>query len=108
MTHSHHPHNVSNITFSPSSTSIPFLPIEEASDNLRYYLGIFGGLAAGNSVSDRDDREKEKGCREKERERGREGEREKERGRDRGREGRGEVDGERGKEAAISHAGECD
>ena len=40
------------LTHSPEY--IPALPIVSASDNLAFYLGIYGGLAAANSVSWRD------------------------------------------------------
>ena len=56
VSHAHHPShfNISYYNTSDSDTvvtSLPFLPITSASDSLTYYLGIYGGLAAANSVS---------------------------------------------------------
>lgn len=39
--------------FGDENTSIPELPLSSASDNLAFYLGIYGGLAVANSVSTR-------------------------------------------------------
>ena len=48
-------YNITNVTHSSSTPEhIPPLPIVSASDNLAFYLGIYGGLAAANSVSRRD------------------------------------------------------
>lgn len=38
-------------SISKSNTSIPIVSLEWASDNLAFYLGIYGGLAAANTVS---------------------------------------------------------
>ncbi len=60
ITHSQdgYPHNItipSSVTLSNSHYSSvsdsPFINIVSGSDNLYYYLGIYGGLALANSVS---------------------------------------------------------
>ena len=38
-------------TYWGANDSIPALPLSSASDNLAFYLGIYGALAAANSVS---------------------------------------------------------
>ncbi len=39
---------------SDSGSTMPLLPLTSSSDNLVFYLGVYGGLAAANSVSSRD------------------------------------------------------
>ena len=57
ISHTHTPSNTTNISAYnislPSNTpgAIPLLPVISASDNMAFYLGIYGGLAAANSVS---------------------------------------------------------